>query len=71
MLARDHYEPMPRYLAFVFADRLKPLRGYLRHVTAMPANAGGIAMAREKYGHSLADVLALAEAVAQRLSSNQ
>jgi len=58
---------------------LSQLNAILRPITYATAlqNAachpgqGSFRSAREKYGHSLADVLALAEAAAQRLSSNQ
>jgi hypothetical protein len=63
MLERDLYEPVYNYLELVFRDRLKPLRGDLRHITAITANAGGnatgiwskpdlclISLSRQKYG---------------------
>jgi hypothetical protein len=63
MLERDLYEPVYNYLALRFTDRLQPVRGDLRHITAITANAGGnatgqwskpdlcmISLSRQKYG---------------------
>lgn len=65
MLERDLYEPIHDYLDLVFGDRLKPLYGQLRHVSAITATAGGagtgvwskpdlciVALTRPKYGLS-------------------
>lgn len=63
MLEWDLYEPIHDYLDLVFGDRLKPLYGELRHISAITSNAGGsdtgvwskpdlciIALTRQKYG---------------------
>lgn len=65
MLERDLYEPVYNYLELVFRQRLKPLYGDLRHITAITANTGGnatgvwskpdlsiVALSRQKYGLS-------------------
>jgi len=63
MLERELYEPVCNYLELGFRDRLQPVWGDLRHITAITANAGGnatgiwskpdlcmISLSRQKYG---------------------
>jgi hypothetical protein len=65
MLERDLYEPVYNYLVLRFMNRLQPVHGVLRHITAITANTGGnatgiwskpdlciISLSRQKYGLS-------------------
>ncbi len=65
MLERDLYGPAYNYLELAFRQRLKPLYGDLRNITAITASTGGtatgiwpkpdlalIALTRQKYGLS-------------------
>jgi hypothetical protein len=63
MLERDLYEPVRDYLDLVFSDKLKPLYGEMRKISAITATSGGnntgiwskpdlcvVALTRQKYG---------------------